>query len=47
MSGDGGLSPTDRLLAWLVTGPVGRFVAFVLDLSAALAQGLIRKLRRR
>jgi len=26
----------DRFLAWLVTGPVGRLVAFVLDLGALL-----------
>jgi hypothetical protein len=26
----------DRFGAWLVTGPVGRFVAFVLDFAAAL-----------
>ena len=24
----------DRLLAWIVTGPVGRFIAFFLDLGA-------------
>jgi hypothetical protein len=28
------LSPTDRFLAWLVTGPVGRVVAFFADLGA-------------
>ncbi|HZA90292.1 MAG TPA: hypothetical protein VE401_08665 [Solirubrobacterales bacterium] len=26
----------DRFAAWLVTGPVGRLVAFVLDFAAAL-----------
>ncbi len=26
----------DRFGAWLFTGPVGRFVAFVLDFAAAL-----------
>jgi hypothetical protein len=26
----------DRFLAWLVTGPAGRLVAFVLDLGALL-----------
>jgi hypothetical protein len=26
----------DRIGAWLVTGPVGRLAAFVLDLGAAL-----------
>jgi hypothetical protein len=29
----------DRLLAWLVTGPLGRGGAFFLDFSAALARG--------
>jgi hypothetical protein len=28
------LTVRDRLAAWLVTGPVGRFVAFVADLAA-------------
>jgi hypothetical protein len=35
----------DRLAAWLVTGPVGRFVAFVLDLAAALIKSLVNKWR--
>jgi hypothetical protein len=37
----------DRLAAWLVTGPVGRFVAFVCDLAAAVARGAITKVGRR
>jgi hypothetical protein len=37
----------DWLAAWLVTGPVGRFVAFVLDLAAALGRGAINKVVRR
>ena len=41
------LAARDRFLAWLVTGPVGRFVAFVLDLAAALARGATNRLRRR
>jgi hypothetical protein len=41
------LTARDRFLAWLVTGPVGRFAAFVLDLGAASLQGLVNKLRRR
>ena len=41
------MTARDRLLAWLVTGPIGRFIAFVLDLGAALLQGLVNKLRRR
>jgi hypothetical protein len=32
----------DRLLAWIVTGPVGRFVAFFLDLGA-LGMALLRR----
>jgi hypothetical protein len=27
------LSTRDRLLAWIVTGPVGRLVAFVADVA--------------
>jgi hypothetical protein len=34
----------DRLLAWLVTGPIGRVVAFVVDLGAALMSGAARRL---
>jgi hypothetical protein len=41
------VAPGDRLGAWLVTGPVGRLVAFVCDLSAAVTHGAINKLRRR
>jgi hypothetical protein len=37
----------DRLAAWLVTGPVGRLVAFVADLAVALARGAINKVVRR
>jgi hypothetical protein len=36
-----------RFAAWLVTGPVGRFVAFVLDLGTALIKGAINKVVRR
>ena len=34
----------DRLLAWIVTGPVGRFVAFFLDLGALLVASLRHRL---
>jgi hypothetical protein len=34
------------LLAWLVTGPVGRFVAFFLDLGAALIGAARRRITR-
>jgi hypothetical protein len=30
----------DRGLAWLVTGPVGRVSAFLIDFGAALLRGL-------
>jgi hypothetical protein len=39
------LRRADRLRAWLVTGPLGRFAAFVVELGAALALGLRRRLR--
>jgi hypothetical protein len=41
------MTTKDRFLAWLVTGPVGRFVAFFLDFAAALARGATNRLRRR
>ena len=41
------MAARDRFLAWLVTGPVGRFVAFFIDLLGALARGVSNKLRRR
>jgi hypothetical protein len=31
------------LASWLVTGPVGRFVAFVVDLAAALIDAARRR----
>jgi hypothetical protein len=30
------ISPPERLLAWLVTGPVGRGLSFAIDFAAAL-----------
>lgn len=41
------MSVRDRLAAWLVTGPLGRLVAFVCDLAVALTRGAINKLTRR
>jgi hypothetical protein len=35
----------DRIRAWLVTGPVGRLVAFVLDFAAALIDAVRRRRR--
>jgi len=40
------LSTRDRFLAWIVTGPVGRFVAFFLDFGAALLRGATGRARR-
>jgi hypothetical protein len=37
------VSSRDRFLSWLVTGPVGRLVAFILDLGAALANATLRR----
>ncbi|HEY2477879.1 MAG TPA: hypothetical protein VGI17_04045 [Solirubrobacterales bacterium] len=36
MGSKGTFSPLDRLRAWLVTGALGRGVAFVIDFTAAL-----------
>jgi hypothetical protein len=38
------LSLIDRLAAWLLTGPVGRVVAFLGDLGAALGGWALRRL---
>jgi len=38
------LRTSDRFLAWLVTGPVGRLVAFVLDLGALAWHSARRRL---
>jgi hypothetical protein len=40
------LTARDRFLAWLLTGPVGRVLAFVLDLTAILAREATNRLRR-
>ena len=43
------MTERDRFAAWLLTGPVGRFVAFCGDLGAAWgrwALGKLPKLRR-
>jgi hypothetical protein len=40
------LAAKDRFLAWLVTGPIGRLAAFVLDLGTILGRGAINRLRR-
>lgn len=33
----------NRLLAWLLTGPIGRVIAFVGDLGAALGGWALRR----
>jgi hypothetical protein len=35
---------SDRVLAWIVTGPVGRFIAFFLDLGALAWAALRRRI---
>jgi hypothetical protein len=37
----------ERAWAWVLTGPVGRVIAFVADLAAALAGAVLRALRGR
>jgi hypothetical protein len=39
------LTPRDRFYAWIVTGPVGRFYAFVADLAAYVWHALRRRTR--
>jgi len=34
---------SNRAKAWLVTGPLGRGLAFVADFAAALRQALLRR----
>lgn len=38
---------TNRLLAWFLTGPIGRIVAFIADLGVALAQAALKKARNK
>jgi hypothetical protein len=40
------VSALERLGAWVVTGPLGRLVAFLWDLTAAWGKWAITKLRR-
>jgi hypothetical protein len=37
------LSVADRLRAWLVTGPLGRLVALLIEFAAALVRGVRRR----
>jgi hypothetical protein len=41
------LRTRDRLLAWLVTGPVGRLVSFFADFAVLLVKVPLNKVRRR
>jgi hypothetical protein len=43
---DRGVTPSlsDRLRAWLVTGPLGRLAATAIELAAALGRALRRRL---
>jgi hypothetical protein len=38
-----GITRRDRVLAWLVTGPLGRLFAFLFDLGAALVGAAQRR----
>jgi len=37
------VSPLDRLRAWLVTGPIGRGLSFVIDFAGALRTMLAQR----
>jgi hypothetical protein len=37
------IGPPGRVKAWLVTGPLGRGLAFMVDLAVALRHGLLRR----
>ncbi|HEY8465369.1 MAG TPA: hypothetical protein VIL04_01040 [Solirubrobacterales bacterium] len=41
------LSSAERFAAWVLTGPIGRVIAFVGDLGAALAHAAVRAVRER
>ncbi len=41
------LTLRDRFFSWLVTGPVGRLVAFVWDFVEVMREGAVNKLGRR
>jgi hypothetical protein len=40
------LTIRDRVLAWIVTGPIGRLYAFVADLAVYLCRAALRRFRR-
>lgn len=39
------VGPFGRLEAWLVTGPLGRGLAFAIDFAVAVRRGLLRRAR--
>jgi hypothetical protein len=39
------VGPFGRLKAWLVTGPLGRGLAFAIDFAVAVRRGLLRRAR--
>ena len=43
MTSSGGRDPLGGLKAWLVTGPLGRGLAFAIDFAVALRTGLARR----
>jgi hypothetical protein len=42
-AGASGVTPHERFRAWLVTGPLGRFAAMVIEIGAALGRALPRR----
>lgn len=38
-------SGPDKIGAWLVTGPLGRGLAFAIDFAVAVRRGLLRRAR--
>jgi hypothetical protein len=41
----GGIGALERARAWLVTGPLGRGLAFAVDFAVAVRRGLLRRRR--
>jgi hypothetical protein len=37
------VDPLGRLKAWLVTGPIGRGLAFAVDFGVAVRRGMLRR----
>jgi hypothetical protein len=37
------MTTASRFRAWLVTGPLGRGLAFVVDLSVAIRRGILKR----